>query len=185
MIKILITIPHFLEMFKVLYLWYSYIGPHPNRVFARDGKQTCTSICEQTPYKFCDASLSVTGFMGKAKDSKQEVGWFYSYGCDAVGGGFETQTVDITTITQGYSGYCCCRFAWVDILLYYLLVFYFCSTLKIIDKYDSWNAVYMLLFFGPNISKHLPKGDRGYQSKLWTFFCLSIFWSKFTGQVLG
>merc|ERR1711962_1192 len=82
----------------------------PNRVFARSAGHSCTAICKASPYKNCDATLSIMGYMGKAKDSTHEVGWFYNYGCGNVGAWPEPQmSWDITTVKTGYAGYCCCR----------------------------------------------------------------------------
>ncbi|XP_068762369.1 uncharacterized protein [Montipora capricornis] len=77
-------------------------------------KKTCAQICAQSPFRNCDAELSIHGKTGKATHNGEQIGSFYNYYCsEPFGGGSEVSrsVSDITRYPDPYPYYsfCCCR----------------------------------------------------------------------------
>ena len=89
-------------------------GPYTNGVYPRAANVSCNDVCKATPYKECDAELSLFGNMKVANSSKDEVGIYYNYGCDdkrnSTIPGFEPKVSSDQILKPGtYMSYCCCR----------------------------------------------------------------------------
>ena len=77
-------------------------------------KKTCAQICAQSPFRNCDAEVSIHGKTGKATQNGEKIGAFYNYQCGhAANGGSEVSrsVSDITRFPDPYPYYsfCCCR----------------------------------------------------------------------------
>merc|ERR1712002_1088602 len=81
-------------------------GPIANYVYPRNSHQTCTDICKAHSM-VCDASVTLNGFMGRAKKETDTVGYFYNYGCGSRGYTAKEFDSKIST-SRYYFGYCCC-----------------------------------------------------------------------------
>jgi len=86
-------------------------GSHPNRVYPRTKNMNCNQICATTPYRSCDAEMSIYGSAKKAKSQKDEVGWFSNHGCDDNADyGFEPMLHASDVFKAGtFISFCCCR----------------------------------------------------------------------------
>merc|ERR1712002_949009 len=91
-------------------------GPSGNAVYPRISKQTCNQVCKSTKYfTECDASLSISGHMGRVKTVSpvSPAGWFYNYHCSSIGWSgqaHEEVAADANIVRDlGYYGFCCCR----------------------------------------------------------------------------
>jgi len=85
-----------------------------NKVMARNtaSRKTCAQICAQTPYRNCDAEVSIYGKKSKATQNGKIVGAFYNYKCNhGANGGSEASVSDDTVMNYSYPyfSFCCCR----------------------------------------------------------------------------
>ena len=93
-------------------------GSWHNSVFPRTKGHTCTQVCSSTKFfTICDASMSLTGYMGRTTSSGQPSGLYYNYGCGALGTPVieHEEVAKDNYLTQKYPyylGYCCCRKPW-------------------------------------------------------------------------
>merc|ERR1719193_933967 len=60
-------------------------GPSANLVFPKRNTDSCQNICAAANYNYCDADISVQGFLGKAYSYTKDVGRYYNYGCSTPG----------------------------------------------------------------------------------------------------
>ncbi|XP_068673086.1 uncharacterized protein [Montipora foliosa] len=87
-----------------------------NAVLVRNtaDKKTCAQICAQSPYRNCDAELSIHGKTGKATQNGEQIGAFYNYQCGTATWGGSEVSRSVTDITRypdpyPYYSFCCCR----------------------------------------------------------------------------
>lgn len=91
-------------------------GSWHNAVLVRNtaDKKTCSQICSQTPFRNCDAEVSIYGKTGKATQNGEKIGAFYNYQCGHVANGGSEASSSVSDITrfpnpQPYYSFCCCR----------------------------------------------------------------------------
>lgn len=77
-------------------------------------KKSCAQICAQSPFRNCDAEVSIHGKTGKATQNGEKIGAFYNYQCGHAGNGgseVSNSASDITRFPEliNYYGFCCCR----------------------------------------------------------------------------
>ena len=85
-------------------------GRNANYVYSRAGDVSCTSVCGKTQSKYCDAEVSIYGFMKKATKPESIVGVYYNYGCGLSRSDLVEDKVHNEYIVNGfYVSYCCCR----------------------------------------------------------------------------
>jgi len=88
-------------------------GSFENYVYPRSKGTSCKTVCSETASKYCDAEVSLHGFINKATLSKtrQFFGYFYNYGCDTTYTWGDEFAATNESIVQSipYPSYCCCR----------------------------------------------------------------------------
>ena len=90
-------------------------GPRMNFVLSRNsrGPKSCIQLCADTTFApYCDAEVSIYGYVGKAAANGQEVGLFYNHGCGTAfdSGGEEANAAEeeIMESAEGAFSFCYC-----------------------------------------------------------------------------
>ena len=89
-----------------------------HRVFPRVYGSSCYYTCAKTTnHKYCDAEVSFSASMGKAKARGEDVGAFYNYRCKGSGNWGDEVLAKESKLKNGRSlsanlvSYCCCASA--------------------------------------------------------------------------
>jgi len=77
-------------------------------------KKNCAQICAQSPFRNCDAEVSIHGKTGKATKNGERIGAFYNYRCGHAANGGSEVSDPANYITRfpdlyPYYSFCCCR----------------------------------------------------------------------------
>ena len=90
-------------------------GRWSNTVLAKENTRSCSAICGETAFNMCDADISISGYLGRAKSYNKALGYFYNYGC-ATAGNTRVEFDEVKADEDGvfnddifFFRFCCCR----------------------------------------------------------------------------